>query len=291
MPGAPSRAATDRPESSARAIRPEASAAARALSSGVADEGRLGLLGLGQAQLAGGDHLETAVQQGGDLARLAGIVGGGDQPSGSAAGPERHSSPTAARCMATSSAMPWRARSNRLSNSAWVKPRFSPVAWISTMPPSRSARNCCRPRRWSPRRSRGPAPGRPVEDAAGDRRDLVDDRVASSACLRPAGSCVASFSATQAPVIAAVRVPPSAWITSQSRVIWRSPRAFRSTTARSERPISRWISWVRPDCLPGRGLAAAAGMGGARQHAVFGRDPALALAPQEAAARSLPRWR
>jgi hypothetical protein len=59
-----------------------------------------------------------------------------------------------------------------------------------------------------------------------------------------------SRSAIQPPVIAAVRVPPSAWITSQSTMIWRSPSALRSTTARSERPISRWISWVRPDCLP-----------------------------------------
>ena len=45
-------------------------------------------------------------------------------------------------------------------------------------------------------------------------------------------------------------MPPSAWITSQSTVIWRSPSACRSTTARSERPISRWISCVRPPCLP-----------------------------------------
>ena len=59
-----------------------------------------------------------------------------------------------------------------------------------------------------------------------------------------------SDSATQAPVIAAVRVPPSAWITSQSTVICRSPSAGRSTTARSERPIRRWISSVRPPCLP-----------------------------------------
>ena len=58
------------------------------------------------------------------------------------------------------------------------------------------------------------------------------------------------FKAIQAPVMEAVRVPPSAWITSQSTLIWRSPRAFRSTTARRERPIRRWISWVRPDCLP-----------------------------------------
>ncbi len=50
--------------------------------------------------------------------------------------------------------------------------------------------------------------------------------------------------------MAAVRVPPSAWMTSQSRLIWRSPKALRSTTARRERPIRRWISWVRPVCLP-----------------------------------------
>ena len=59
-----------------------------------------------------------------------------------------------------------------------------------------------------------------------------------------------SASATQAPVMEAVRVPPSAWITSQSMVIWRSPSATRSTTERKDRPISRWISTVRPPCLP-----------------------------------------
>src|SRR6185503_17188583 len=59
-----------------------------------------------------------------------------------------------------------------------------------------------------------------------------------------------SASATQAPVMEAVRVPPSAWITSQSSVICRSPSACKSTTERSERPISRWISTVRPPCLP-----------------------------------------
>ena len=48
----------------------------------------------------------------------------------------------------------------------------------------------------------------------------------------------------------AVRVPPSAWRTSQSTVTVRSPRRPRSTTPRSERPIRRWISWVRPPILP-----------------------------------------
>src|SRR5271168_4959641 len=58
------------------------------------------------------------------------------------------------------------------------------------------------------------------------------------------------LSATKPPVMAAVRVPPSACSTSQSMVIWRSPSADRSQMARKERPIRRWISWVRPDCLP-----------------------------------------
>ena len=39
-------------------------------------------------------------------------------------------------------------------------------------------------------------------------------------------------------------------MTSQSSVICRSPSFCRSTTERKERPISRWISCVRPLCLP-----------------------------------------
>ena len=61
---------------------------------------------------------------------------------------------------------------------------------------------------------------------------------------------MASTRATKAPVMDAVRVPPSAWITSQSTVMERSPKAFKSTTARNARPIKRWISTVRPVCLP-----------------------------------------
>ncbi len=64
-------------------------------------------------------------------------------------------------------------------------------------------------------------------------------------------------------MIDAVRVPPSAWITSQSILIWRSPKPARSVTARS--------------------LAVGPGRGGPRQHAVFRRHPALAGFAQ-------PRW-
>src|SRR6185437_14971734 len=48
----------------------------------------------------------------------------------------------------------------------------------------------------------------------------------------------------------AVRVPPSACSTSQSITICFSPSAERSVMARKDRPTSRWISCVRPDCLP-----------------------------------------
>ena len=49
----------------------------------------------------------------------------------------------------------------------------------------------------------------------------------------------ASASATNAPVMDAVRVPPSAWMTSQSIQIVRSPSAGRFVTDRSDRPIRR----------------------------------------------------
>ena len=61
---------------------------------------------------------------------------------------------------------------------------------------------------------------------------------------------MASAMATKAPVIDAVRVPPSACVTSQSIQTVRSPSASSWTTERSERPMSRWISCVRPPTLP-----------------------------------------
>ena len=60
----------------------------------------------------------------------------------------------------------------------------------------------------------------------------------------------AACRATKPPVIAAVRVPPSACSTSQSTLIWRSPKPVSSVTARNDRPISRWICVYEPDCLP-----------------------------------------
>src|SRR6056300_1037789 len=59
-----------------------------------------------------------------------------------------------------------------------------------------------------------------------------------------------SASATYAPVMAAVLVPPSACNTSQSMTMVFSPSWLRSIMPRSDRPISREISWVRPPILP-----------------------------------------
>ena len=51
-------------------------------------------------------------------------------------------------------------------------------------------------------------------------------------------------------MIDAVRVPPSAWSTSQSSTMVFSPSALVSMMARRLRPISRLISCVRPPTLP-----------------------------------------
>ncbi len=61
-----------------------------------------------------------------------------------------------------------------------------------------------------------------------------------------------------------MRVPPSACSTSQSMYSVRSPIEPRSTTARRLRPMSRWISCVRPPCLPrtaSRGVRSAVAAG------------------------------
>ena len=80
--------------------------------------------------------------------------------------------------------------------------------------------------------------------------------------------------ATQPPVIDAVRVPPSAWSTSQSIQSVRGPRASRSTVLRSARPIRRWISTPRPSCLPLGDVARFAAEGRVREHRIFRGDPA-----------------
>src|SRR5438270_2751931 len=68
--------------------------------------------------------------------------------------------------------------------------------------------------------------------------------------LKRASCSIASAMATKAPVMEAVRVPPSACSTSQSSMMVRSPSAAASTMARRERPIKRWISCVRPEGRP-----------------------------------------
>ena len=125
----------------------------------------------------------------------------------------------------------------------------------------RLRRGRCRPRPRRPRRGSGRAARSPRACAA---RDRVAQRDVGAGDRRGAGAAVG---------LQHVAVEGDACA--------RRARA-RSTQARSERPIRRWISCVRPPCLPLRGLAAHARVGRARQHAVLGGDPAFALAAQEA---------
>ncbi|CAB4996439.1 unannotated protein [freshwater metagenome] len=79
----------------------------------------------------------------------------------------------------------------------------------------------------------------PTETAATESLNGLESALI---CPCDFAQAIASASATYAPVIAAVRVPPSACKTSQSITIVFSPSSFISTMARSERPTKREIS-------------------------------------------------
>ncbi len=81
-------------------------------------------------------------------------------------------------------------------------------------------------------------------------------------------------------MIAAQRVPPSASSTSQSTHTVRSPSFSKSITPRSERPIRRWISTVRPSSLPremSRGLRCPVDAGSIEYSAVAQPRPLPAI--------------
>ena len=115
--------------------------------------------------------------------------------------------------------------------------------------------------------------GLAAADSARHGGDLADQRQRLDH-VHPQHCRNARSSATEAPVIAAQRVPPSAFSTSQSRR-GTSPICERSTTARSARPIRRWISCVCPTACRVRPRARRV-LSRARQHAVFRGHPALA---------------
>src|SRR5665811_703557 len=150
-----------------------------------------------------------------------------------------------------SSAQPVVARSSSTLSSSRSNGSVSAVPWISTktpVPVSTTFMSVSAMESSGSSRSRSGTPlTTPTLTAATD--PLSGNAVLPMAPLRRPVS-MASASATYAPVIAAVLVPPSAWSTSQSRTIVFSPNAFVSMTARRLRPISREISWVRPPIRP-----------------------------------------
>ena len=124
-----------------------------------------------------------------------------------------------------------------------------------------------------------------VDDADRDRGDRARQR------LREPEAVERAVAAMYAPVIDAQRVPPSAWRTSQSSQSVRSPSALKSHTERIARPISRWISIVRPSGRPRVDAAFLPLAGRRRQQRVLGGHPALALAAQPARHALLDRRR
>ena len=80
--------------------------------------------------------------------------------------------------------------------------------------------------------------------------------------------------------MAAVRVPPSACNTSQSRMTVRSPSACMSTTARRRAADEALDFMGAAGDFAALGLARGAGERGAGEHAVLGGDPAAAAVAQ-----------
>src|SRR5450830_619529 len=198
---------------------------------------------------------DPAVEDRAQLAELVRVVRREDQPGGHA-----HAPPWATRVMgaasaavwiAASSAVPPRARSSSASSSRRSNGAASAVPCTSTNSPrpvtttfmSVSARTSSTYGRSSiGTPSMIPTLTADTESRSGEVEPLM------APCSRP--HATASASATYAPVMAAVRVPPSACRTSQSSTMVFSPRARTSMIERSERPISREISWVRPPMRP-----------------------------------------
>jgi len=103
---------------------------------GIADEVGRGFIGFGQAEFAGGNHGDMVRgKQLGDLAQLAGVVGGHDQPAAGGELAGHQAASTALRCMSNNCVVPCRASAMSSLNWASLNGVFSAVPWISTMPP------------------------------------------------------------------------------------------------------------------------------------------------------------
>ncbi len=116
------------------------------------------------------------------------------------------------------------------------------------------------------RHNRDRAPASPLATPQEIAATLIAQHFAASMIARPSSIAGNHAAPPSAPVIEAVRVPPSAWITSQSMVIWRSPSAYKIDDRRAGateqaldfRPCGRPACrrWLRGACARGSRAAA-----------------------------------
>ena len=278
-----------RPESSASAGRPGGARRVARLGERVLDERRVRLLGLVDAEspTARTSSMPEPREQRRELASLPRLLVATTESRQRGPPRLRRRRRAPARCSAISSPMPLGARSSSASSSC----AREGVALGGALHLDEAAAAGhhdvhvgVAPR--SPRRSRGRAPATPstmpTETAATWPRSGICARSRPArAASRPRRRARRS-----APVIAAVRVPPSACSTSQSSVIVRSPSALQvdHRAQRCGRSGAGSPACGRSACrAPLR--AALRVCGRARQHAVLGRDPALAACRAGTAAR------
>src|SRR5699024_10317612 len=224
----------------------------------ILSEGDPGFFHVGQVEINRGDDLlrgQDPREDGAELREFSLVLGGEDEFRAHTILPGVSFRVTgwarARRCLAVRSVMPSAARVSSASSSARAKGTPSAVPCTSTNPPlpvitmfmsvsARTSSSYGRSTMGTPRTI-------PTETAATESVRTVDSAGIAPFSLPQA---TASARATEAPVVAAVRGPPSAWRTASSTPIVFSPRASVLMIARRERPMRREISWVRPPILP-----------------------------------------
>ena len=212
----------------------------------VLDEGEVRLLGLGDAQLALRHQLQRQRrEQRLQLGQLLGVVGRQHQPQSIGSCRERQRF-----CAATSSRMPLSASASSASISARVNGAPSAVPCTSTKPPApviTTFMSVSQAESSVYSRSSSGVPSTMPTDTAATKSRIGD---AAMLALRhqPAHRVVRGHEG--AGDGRGARAAVGLQHVAVERGCVRSPSAFRSNTLRSERPIRRWISCVRPLCLP-----------------------------------------
>ncbi len=281
----PLSASTVSPESSATAGSPVCAAASRALISAFSAKvapvsGTSGYAGTSPRPMTSTGT--SGVQDPAQLVQLVRVAGGEDEVF---TGPAQ---PAGSRRAARSRPPPGRAArpACRRSNGR----ALGGALHLDEVARCRCRPRSCRCRRRRPPRTRRSRRGSPSTTPTLTAATEVTSGSGRASALRARSQETASASATYAPVIAAVRVPPSACSTSQSIAIVFSPSALQVDRG-PQRAADQPADLVRPAADPAADrLPVGAGVGGPRAASRTRPSPSRGRCPCASAAPPRSRW-